>query len=253
VAAGRRGVANEGEKPTFVERLIPLAARALADAAQTARDRRESSLDAETGLRSLQHDFPVVVSDSGWLGLTQTAQVGAMQAWYDAEVCRGLAEPGMDAAWECAAHACAASGLAWDEAYARYRHAEALVGSAKEQAALSLRQAHELALDLAAAPLIADVEALATGSRIPLGRPGEGASEQAVAELAALTPREREVLAHIVAGRTYSEIARDLVISEKTVSVHVSNVLHKTGAANRVELAQRAHRLEIAHARARQD
>jgi DNA-binding NarL/FixJ family response regulator len=58
-----------------------------------------------------------------------------------------------------------------------------------------------------------------------------------------LTSREREVLAHIVAGRTYGEIARELVLSEKTVSVHVSNMLHKTGAANRVELAQLARRL----------
>jgi DNA-binding NarL/FixJ family response regulator len=52
------------------------------------------------------------------------------------------------------------------------------------------------------------------------------------------------VLAHIVAGRTYAEIARELVISEKTVSVHVSNLLHKTGTANRVELAQLARRID---------
>jgi DNA-binding NarL/FixJ family response regulator len=45
-----------------------------------------------------------------------------------------------------------------------------------------------------------------------------------------------------VAGHTYGEIARDLVVSEKTVSVHVSNMLRKTGAANRVELAQLARR-----------
>jgi DNA-binding NarL/FixJ family response regulator len=58
-----------------------------------------------------------------------------------------------------------------------------------------------------------------------------------------LTPREREILAHIAAGRTYSEIARELVISDKTVCVHVSHLLHKTGSANRVELAQLARRL----------
>ena len=58
-----------------------------------------------------------------------------------------------------------------------------------------------------------------------------------------MTPREREILAHIVAGRTYGEIARELVLSEKTVSVHVSHLLHKTGAANRVELAQLARRV----------
>ena len=61
--------------------------------------------------------------------------------------------------------------------------------------------------------------------------------------LSSLTPREREILAHIVAGRTYAEIARALVVSEKTVSVHVSNMLRKTGTVNRVELAQLTRRL----------
>jgi DNA-binding NarL/FixJ family response regulator len=60
-----------------------------------------------------------------------------------------------------------------------------------------------------------------------------------------LTTREREILVQLVAGRTYSEIARELVISEKTVSVHVSNLLHKTGTANRVELASLARRTGI--------
>jgi DNA-binding CsgD family transcriptional regulator len=59
-----------------------------------------------------------------------------------------------------------------------------------------------------------------------------------------LTAREREVLAHTVAGRTYGEIARDLVLSEKTVRVHVSNLPRKTGTAHRVEFAQLARRVE---------
>ncbi|MBL7261185.1 response regulator transcription factor [Actinoplanes sp. LDG1-01] len=53
-----------------------------------------------------------------------------------------------------------------------------------------------------------------------------------------LTSRENEVLGHVVAGRTNAEIAAELVLSEKTVSVHVSNMLRKTGAANRIELAR---------------
>jgi DNA-binding NarL/FixJ family response regulator len=61
--------------------------------------------------------------------------------------------------------------------------------------------------------------------------------------LPGLTPREREVLSHIVAGRTYGEIASELVASERTVSVHVSHLLHKTGTTNRVELAQLARRV----------
>jgi DNA-binding NarL/FixJ family response regulator len=51
------------------------------------------------------------------------------------------------------------------------------------------------------------------------------------------------VLAYVVAGRTYGEIARELVISEKTMSAHISNLLRKTGTSSRVELAQLAGRL----------
>ena len=50
------------------------------------------------------------------------------------------------------------------------------------------------------------------------------------------------MLAHVVAGRTYREIARALVVSEKTVSSHVSHLLSKTATANRVDLARWAIR-----------
>ena len=50
--------------------------------------------------------------------------------------------------------------------------------------------------------------------------------------------REREVLALLATGRTYAQIARELFVSEKTVSVHVSNLLRKTGTNSRVELTQ---------------
>jgi DNA-binding NarL/FixJ family response regulator len=53
------------------------------------------------------------------------------------------------------------------------------------------------------------------------------------------------VLRHLVAGRTYAEIARALFISEKTVSVHVSNLLRKTGTSSRIELAELARRLGL--------
>ncbi|MBA2555508.1 MAG: helix-turn-helix transcriptional regulator, partial [Geodermatophilaceae bacterium] len=53
----------------------------------------------------------------------------------------------------------------------------------------------------------------------------------------ALTPREREVLSHLVAGRTYAEIAEALFIGEKTVSTHVSHLLHKTGTQSRREVS----------------
>jgi predicted transcriptional regulator len=49
------------------------------------------------------------------------------------------------------------------------------------------------------------------------------------------------VLAYVVAGRTYGEIARELVISEKTVSAHISNLLHKTGTCDSAGADQDPH------------
>jgi DNA-binding NarL/FixJ family response regulator len=52
-------------------------------------------------------------------------------------------------------------------------------------------------------------------------------------ERAVLTPRERDVLALVAAGRTNKDIARMLAISINTVAVHVARILAKTGSANR--------------------
>ncbi|WP_460365582.1 response regulator transcription factor, partial [Actinocorallia lasiicapitis] len=60
-----------------------------------------------------------------------------------------------------------------------------------------------------------------------------------------LTPREREVLRELVAGRPNREIAQELFISAKTVSVHVSNILAKLGASSRGEAVAHAHRAGI--------
>ena len=41
----------------------------------------------------------------------------------------------------------------------------------------------------------------------------------------------------VAAGRTDREIAEELIISIRTVTTHVCNILNKTGAANRAEVA----------------
>ena len=57
-----------------------------------------------------------------------------------------------------------------------------------------------------------------------------------------LTPREAEILTLVAQGRSNGEIGKQLFISAKTVSVHVSNILGKFGAAGRTEAAAIARR-----------
>jgi DNA-binding NarL/FixJ family response regulator len=61
----------------------------------------------------------------------------------------------------------------------------------------------------------------------------------------ALTEREREVLGLIADGRSNREIARALVLSEKTVKTHVSNILMKLDLADRTQAALWAVRHEL--------
>ena len=126
LAAAMAGVEGEGVPPTFSERLLPLAARAAADQAQACRDRGEDPGPAVARLSSLHDRYPDVIVDALPVGMYQL-QLQAMQAWYDAEVLRGQADSRAATAWRQAAQACRDGELAWDEAYARRRAAEALL------------------------------------------------------------------------------------------------------------------------------
>ncbi len=62
-------------------------------------------------------------------------------------------------------------------------------------------------------------------------------------KIAKLTPREREVLSHVVAGRLNKQIAGDLGTVEKTIKVHRGRMMEKLGVrtvADLVRLAERA-------------
>nr|WP_249128447.1 response regulator [Bradyrhizobium lablabi] len=64
------------------------------------------------------------------------------------------------------------------------------------------------------------------------------------AKMNTLTPREREVLVHVVAGRLNKQIAADLGTVEKTIKVHRSRMMEKLGirgVADLVRMAEKAH------------
>jgi DNA-binding NarL/FixJ family response regulator len=138
-------------------------------------------------------------------------------------------------------------------AYCRWRQAEALVAASASRAEASrpLRQAHAVAALIGAKPLLREVELLAQRARLELASPEAGPrdGEEGLEEVLGLTPREAEVLVLLARGYTNREIADTLVISVRTAGVHVSHILRKLGAPNRLEAAAIAHRLSPPHAR----
>lgn len=183
-----------------------------------------------------------MIRESGEHADQEDLHVVAMNDLYQAEIGRARRLPDNGDQWIRATDSCHAATLAWEDVYACWRAAESLLAHSRqrrEQAASVLRRGLALALELRAEPIREALEVLASSARIGVETVTEIPASD-LTGLPGLTTREREILAHVVAGRTYSEIARALVISEKTVSSHISNLLRKTGADNRVDLSRLA-------------
>jgi DNA-binding CsgD family transcriptional regulator len=245
VDAALVGATTPGVSPTMAEWLLPLAVRGLADLAQEARDTHADPGPVLEEVDALERRFPHTIQDAGG-DEAYYRQLAALDALYAAERARARLSPDRAHAWAVTAELLQ-DVLPWDECYARWRLAEALfdAGPARRgEAVEALRRAHLLAQQLQAMPVLAEVSSLARSARALLTVPVVATAAAAIPSGPGtrLTAREEEVLAHIAAGRTYGEIARALVLSEKTISTHVSHLLAKTGTANRVDLARWATR-----------
>ena len=198
------------------------------------------------------------------------------------------------AAWSAQAERWAALGNPYAVARARWREAEALLGSGEGRSARALakaplQEAAEIGIRLSARPMLRELKELARRALIRLpagvdelvadetpplsetqpiavgpghggdGQNGNGAGEgpsalvrgvvgeakPARSDTFGLSRREHEVLALISEGRTNREIGERLFISQKTVGVHVGNILSKLGVSGRVEAAAVAIRLGL--------
>ena len=114
------------------------------------------------------------------------------------------------------------------------------------RAATALRDAHRLAAELNAVPLLAEVAAVSRRTRISVDEPTRVDLDESSISQLGLTPREAEVLTLVSGGRTNRQIGEELFVSEKTAGVHVSNILRKLGVSSRVDAAAVAQRLGVA-------
>ncbi|HEU4461344.1 MAG TPA: AAA family ATPase [Solirubrobacterales bacterium] len=115
----------------------------------------------------------------------------------------------------------------------------------REEGLERLCDAYRCATKLGARPLAAEAakEVAALGESVAqrLGSRAAAASEDGVQ----LTRRELEVLRHVAVGRTNREIAQELFISQRTVDMHVRNLLGKLDCRSRVEASHRAGELGL--------
>lgn len=218
--------------------------------------------DIDDARRNHHHEHLVAVAER-WIGRIEApadieGRLGPpAQLFADAAVAHmtrlhGRAEPER---WAQLAASSERLGFRYEEALARFRHGEALLAgvagrslAARRNAEHSLMLARSLAADLGAAPLLARIDDLAHRARLQLGKfePHSRDETQPRRSEFALTPRELDVLALLAHGRSNGQIGKELFISTKTASVHVSSILRKLGVSNRVEAAALAvHRLDL--------
>jgi DNA-binding CsgD family transcriptional regulator/tetratricopeptide (TPR) repeat protein len=244
-AAAARGRDPAGDHESrWPGRFAALGAVAAVEAALDARARREP-VDEDAVRAGAAADLAAASAVHTGAGAHEPAPEEAAWLSMGAATLTRLGEPDPDA-WAAAAAAADRVGDPWRTAVARRHEAEAAAAlGAADRAATALRDAHAIATSLGAGPLIEDLGALSARTRLRVDVAEAPVFTAADVDRLGLTPRETEVLALVAAGRTNREIGTALYVSEKTASVHVSNILRKLGVTSRVEAAAVARRLGI--------
>ncbi|GAB2750349.1 helix-turn-helix transcriptional regulator [Terrabacter koreensis] len=121
-------------------------------------------------------------------------------------------------------------GHVYEQARSQWRLAEAYADAGDRDAARAhVAVAATTAERLGAVPLQRAIAGTVAASRLSAASAGSGAAGTV------LTSRERDVLALVAEGLTNREVGRRLFISEKTVSVHLSNLMAKLNVSSRTE------------------
>jgi DNA-binding CsgD family transcriptional regulator/tetratricopeptide (TPR) repeat protein len=227
-------------------RLVAVAAAHLVPPV-TSRD-RDGVLDALVAwIDGLQHAADVEFVETP----------GVLRAWLDqarAELAGAAGEP-TDERWAALAGAWSVLDCPFFAATAHHRRADELLRRTggrsvadRTAAAAHLAEARGAAIALGARPLVDAVDDLTRRARLTLADPEATNVRTGPPEPPpfGLTSRELEVLELVMDGRSNGEIGTQLFISRKTASVHVSNLLRKLGASNRIEATAIARRHRVA-------
>jgi FixJ family two-component response regulator len=112
----------------------------------------------------------------------------------------------------------------------------------------SVRAMRAGAIDFLTKPVI-DADLLAAIARAAIldseSRQASAERESVNARFAMLTPREHEVMTHVIAGRLNKQIAGDLGTVEKTIKVHRGRVMEKLGVRSVADLVRLAGKVGI--------
>ncbi len=226
--------------------LLTLGAAAAADLCSqaTARGDVEGRARADRALERLSL-LAGSTEPSPFESLLEGGREGVDGQQWNAEVSRatGRSDPEL---WRRVARQWEEQSRAHRAAYCWWRCAQSEVdhGAPPSKIFEALQRAYELSEEMQ--PVRAGVSRIALRAHISLTtRPAPAHGEPSPDLPVALTQRELEILRHVAAGRSNAQIAHDLFISPKTVSVHVSNLLRKIGVGNRLQAADWAEQVGV--------